>query len=90
MPSKIPSHWGKDNGDPSPGCEFVPFATWAFGPIPSGRLLGKCDSTKPMPMYVQRPAVSEESIIKFNVCSSHRGLAVETQAQEDGNYRVVV
>jgi hypothetical protein len=89
MASKLPVHWGKDNGDPSPPCEFVPFATWAFGPIPPGQLLGKCDSTVPMPMKVQRPSVSDVFLLTFKVCSKHRGFAVETQAQKDGDYRVL-
>jgi hypothetical protein len=87
---QIPSHWGQDGGDPNPTCGFVPFVTWAFGPIPPGTLLGKCDSTVPTTMYVQRPSVSKGSVLEFKVCSTHRGRAVETQAEKEGDYSVVM
>jgi hypothetical protein len=89
MPKKMPSHWGKDGGDPTPPCEFVVFATWAFGPIPPGRHLGTCDGQVPMPMRVERPSVGKGPFVTFKVCSVHRGLAVETEAEKVGDYRVI-
>jgi hypothetical protein len=88
MSKRFPTHWGKDGGDPTPPCEFVIFANWAFGPIPPGQLLGKCDGTIPTTMYVQRRSVAKQDTLPFKVCSTHLGFASETQAQKDGDYNI--
>ena len=89
-PSKIPKHWGKDGGDPKPPCEFAIFASTAFGPIPPGQKLGYCDKSVPTTMYIRRPHPRDEPQTpeQFKVCSTHRGFASETQAQQDGNYSI--
>jgi hypothetical protein len=95
MAKNVPPHWGEDGGDPVPPCEFFVFATWAFGTIPPNTHLGSCDSTKPTvayvegPAYVQNPSVPPSVPLHFKLCSTHRGRAVETDAEIEGDYRVI-
>jgi hypothetical protein len=40
-------------------------------------------------MRVERPSVGKGPFVTFKVCSVHRGLAVETEAEKVGDYRVI-
>ena len=95
MAKAIPLHWGKDGKDPKPPCEFALLVSWAFEGIPPNTHLGSCDSTIPTVAYVERPTdiqnPSEQPSVplQFKLCSTHRGRAVETDAEKEGDYRVI-
>jgi len=87
---KIPSHWLRVEGDPSAGCEFELFARKVFGPVTPGWHLGRCGSGSPTSLRVLLTAPGGMAKARdFILCSHHRGLAMEAEAQAIARYRVV-